>query len=133
TKTALASAARAKLDELHPDYTERVRAFVGGEALDAVRRRAGQLLARGDVTVRPRVLFVIHEGGGGSIATNEDLMRSLEPEFDGWMFSSDRVTLRLARMAGGALVTVREWPLARPILLGDFSRPDYRAAFAEAL
>src|SRR5205807_40850 len=93
-KTDLIAAGRARVDELHPDYTARARAFVSGEPMTELRAQAEQLLARARSPIRPRLLFVIHEGGGGAIATNWDLMCALEPEFDCFVFSSDRWTLR---------------------------------------
>jgi len=132
-KAALSAAGRAKLEELYPDYRERVRKFLSGDAIAAVREQAGRALARGQAAVRPRLLFVIHEGGGGAVATNLDLVRALEPEFDSFIFSSDRWTLTLQQLVNGELEVLREWALERAVLLGDFSRPDYRDAFREAL
>jgi GT2 family glycosyltransferase/glycosyltransferase involved in cell wall biosynthesis len=132
-KAALSTAGRAKLDQLHPDYSERVREFLAGDAIAAVREQAGRVLAREEAAVRPRLLFVIHEGGGGAIATNVDLVRALTPEFDCFVFSSDRWTLTLQRMVGSEPEVLRTWPLERAVMLGDFSRPDYRAAFRETL
>lgn len=132
-KAALSVAGRAKLDELHPDYTSRVRAFMSAPEIAAVRERAGLLLADAPAVVRPRLLFVIHDGGGGAVATNADLVRALEAEFESYVFSSDRWSLRLQRVAGAILEPVREWPLEKAILLSDFSRPDYRAAFGDTL
>jgi GT2 family glycosyltransferase/glycosyltransferase involved in cell wall biosynthesis len=132
-KKELLAAGRARVDELHPDYTERARAFVSGSAMADVRESARRLLADAIPGIRPRVLFVIHEGGGGAIATNWDLMGALSAEFDCWVFSSDRWVLRCGRFRGGELEPLKEWPLEQAILLMDFSRRDYRAAFAEAL
>jgi len=132
-KAALSAAGRAKLDELYPDYTQLAREFVSGEAIAAVREHTALLFGRAEAVIRPRLLFVIHDGGGGAIATNLDLMHALEPEFDCYVFSSDRWRLRLAHVVGSQLEVLREYPLERAILLGDFSRPDYRAAFREAL
>ncbi len=133
TKAALSAAGRAKLDELYPDYTRLAREFVSGEAMEAVREHTAPLFQRADAAIRPRLLFVIHDGGGGAIATNLDLMHALTEEFDCFVFSSDRWTLRLAHVTGDELELVREWPLERAIMLADFSRPEYRAAFREAL
>jgi GT2 family glycosyltransferase/glycosyltransferase involved in cell wall biosynthesis len=133
-KAALSAAARARLDERHPDYTARVRAFVASAEMDEIRDRAGMVLERHGTAVRPRLLFVIHDGGGGAIATNLDLMRALRAEFDCFVFSSDRRMLRFSRVgADGELESLEEWALERAILLGDFSRPDYRDALRQAL
>lgn len=132
-KRALLAEGRARLDELHPDYTAKAREFVSGTAMDDVRAKAQQAFAQASGPVRPRLLFVIHEGGGGAIATNLDLMLSLAPEWDCFVFSSDRWTMRLGNVIEGEIQTLREWPLEKAILLAHFSRLEYREAFAESL
>jgi len=82
---------------------------------------------------RPRLLFVVHEGAGGAVAMTRDLMAGLADEFDCYCFSSDRLVLRLRHVEGPADELLNEWPLDRPLRLGDRSRPDYRRAFAAAI
>lgn len=134
-RNALAAAGRRRLGELHPDYGARVRAFAADPAMARARAAVGQALARAgrDRTVRPRLLFVVHEGGGGAVATNADLMGALSDDFECFCFSSDRERLRLRRVDGPASTPLDEVTLERPLLLGDISRPDYRRAFAAAL
>ena len=135
TKPALVSAARERMAELHPDYKAKVAEFVADEAMNTVRSRVGTALARGERegSPRTRLLFVVHEGGGGAVATNRDLMGALGGEFACFCFSSDRHVLRLRRIEGSSSDVLHEWHLERPLLLGDISRADYRAAFSAAL
>lgn len=133
-KEVLAAAARRRLGELHPEYTSRVRAFAATGEMSAARERVRAAMSQAATGhVRPRLLFVIHDGGGGAVATNRDLMSALAGEFECFCFSSDRSVLRLTRVEGNDSEIVEEWNLERPLLLADVSRDDYRRAFAAAL
>ncbi len=134
-RSTLIAAARQRMEELHPDYPAKVASFIADQDMQTARRRVAQALARGEreAASRPRLLFVIHEGGGGAVATNRDLMGALGGEYDCLCFSSDRHVLRLRRIEGSSNEVLDEWPLKRPLLLADFSRADYREAFSAAL
>jgi glycosyltransferase involved in cell wall biosynthesis len=134
-KTELAAAARRRMAELHPDYKQRVSEFIADPEMRSAREQVAAAFAAGANArvVRPRVLFVIHEGGGGAVATNRDLMSALSDEFDCFCLRSDRSALRLSRVERSESSPVAEWQLKRRLRLGDFSRPDYRSAFSAAL
>ncbi len=82
---------------------------------------------------RPRLLFVIHEGGGGAVAGTRDLIAALADEFHCYCFSSDREVLRLRSFEDRAGELIEEWPLESPLALGELTRPEYRRAFTAAL
>ncbi len=134
-RPTLVAGARRRMDELHPEYRGLVAEFIADPDMQQARQTVAHALARGarDGAPRPRLLFVVHEGGGGAVATNRDLMGALGGEYECLCFSSDRHVLRLRRIEGGSSELLEEWRLERPLLLGDFSRPDYRAAFSAAL
>lgn len=132
-KAELSRAARETLERRYPDYGERVRTFMAASGTRSVRESASKLLAAAPSVVRLGLLFVIHDGGGGSIATNLDLMGALLSEFDCYVFSSDRHTLRLRHVSADGLQAVAEWTLTQPLRLADFSRDDYREIFAGVL
>ena len=133
-KKQLTANARQQMIELHPDYPARVREFLADERMARARARVGAAIDRGRTSPpRPRLLFVVHEGSGGAVATNRDLMRALGDEFECFAFTSDRHVLRLRRIDGASTEVIREWQLERPLLLRELTRPDYRDAFAAAL
>jgi glycosyltransferase involved in cell wall biosynthesis len=82
---------------------------------------------------RQRLLFVVHEGGGGAVAGTRDLIAALAEQFECYCFSSDREVLRLRSFDGRAEELLEEWPLQSGLALGDLSRPEYRRAFTAAL
>jgi GT2 family glycosyltransferase len=134
-RTALRTAGRAKLDELHPTYTRQVRAFQRDEQVRRAREQVGRAFARARRGARPRVrvLFVLHQGSGGTPATNLDLMAALEPEVDGFTLTAGARTLELRRLVDGSLELVRRWELAQPWSVTDLARADYRTALATIL
>jgi len=131
-KPALGKAGRAILDARFPEYTAAVRSFVADPAMARARERAAVALAA-PATALPRVLFVIHEGGGGTPVGNFELMNALAGRADSLLLTCDRRTLRLDRMAAGERVPLGAWELDAPIRVLDFSRPDYRAIVERVL
>ena len=128
-KQTLVKPARQKLDALHPDYTERVRAFVRSPEMDAARgnvRRALQRAPMKDLGPLPRLLTVVHEGGGGAPATNTDLMRGLADRWDCFAFTSNTQDLRLWRGNHDGLRQIDEWKLQGAWAPTQFTREDYR-------
>lgn len=124
-KSSLASAGRAILDERFADYTAAVREFVADPVMARARERTANALA---ATARalPRVLFVIHEGGGGTPVGNFELMAALDGRVESLLLTCDRRTVRLDRMRGDERVALSEWELQRPMRVLDFTREDYR-------
>ena len=123
-RAQLARLGRRRIDARYPEYSELVREFVADPGLAALqgRVRDAYALAR---PPRPRILTVIHEGGGGAFTANVELVRALELEWDPLMLTSDRRTVRLWRCVDGALEQLREWTLERSIRVTDYSRHDY--------
>ena len=73
------------------------------------------------------MLYVIHEGGGGTPVGNFELMNALEGRIDSLLLTCDRRTVRLDRMAAGERVPLGSWDLDASTRVLDFSRADYRA------
>jgi O-antigen biosynthesis protein len=141
-KRALLEQGRAEVDSRHPQYGALVADFVDGD-IARVRETVGAAYARARESydrvpearreIRPRILFVAHEGRGGTPATNLDLMLDLSSEYDCWLLSSTGQELRLAQISGGAGNDSETWRLEAPLSPIDFSRADYRRVVAEIL
>lgn len=139
-KHALMETGRATVNRRHPQYTALVREFVNSEDLtkvrDAVQRTYDALASRGRDRrrwVRPRLLSVVHEGRGGTTATNLDLLQELEDEYDCLLLSSTGKQLMLDRIVEGRRVALDRHQLEAPVLARDFSRQDYRKAVQSIL
>lgn len=128
---------RKIIDERYPEYTERVRAFVSSDAMSNVRDAArAALWDRSSITTPsggPRVLYVLHEGRGGTPATSLDLGVELADRYDSMLLTSDTRTLRLSRITTSGVELVEEHSLERPIEFADHHRVDVRALLADIL
>jgi glycosyltransferase involved in cell wall biosynthesis len=138
-KQELIDQGRAVVDQRHPQHTGLIREFVRSEDMAAVRAAVESAYEgvspryEQSDALRPRILFVAHEGGGGTPATNLDLMAGLEQEYDCLLLTSTGRELRLDRMVAGQRAEVERRKLDLPISPLDFSRQDYRAAVTEML
>ncbi len=135
-KEALLEQGRRVLIELHPDYGSSVRAFLESEPMKRVRenlRTAFGRVARGERRPRPRVLFVIHEGSGGTAETNRDLMQELERDYECLLLSSNGRALELSLFEGGARVALETVRLAAAVSVATLTSEEYRDAVARIL
>jgi len=108
---------REKVDRAHPHYGGLVRRFVTSPDLRSVGDKVRDFydLARtGEADGRPRLLFVLHQGSGGTPATTADLLSSVERDFECFVLTSDAKKLLLSVSAGdGTLHPVETWVLSR--------------------
>lgn len=136
TKQEIYAKARAKLDELHPEYTQLARAFVGSEDMKLVGenvRTAYAGVEPGQTKVRPRALYVLHHATGGTPQTNRDLMEALTDRYEPYLLTSNARDLKLYRLKGDGLELIEERPLRSPQQPTEFTRPDYRAIVFDLL
>lgn len=134
-KAELVAAGRARIHERYPHYGAEVARWSRSEGIEQARQAVANGLAQAALhgPPRPRLLFVVHEGGGGAVATNRDLMGALLDQYDCFAFTSDRRALKLWQVQGSERTLVDQWLLEERLRLIDFSRADYRAAFDAAL
>ncbi len=136
TKTRLYEQAESKLAELHPEYTQLSRAFVGSEDMKRVGsnvREAYVSIEAGQRQVRPRALFVLQQAGGGTAHTNQDLIEGLSDRYEPYVLSSNARQLMLYRLEDNGLKLLSERSLRSPLLPVEFSRADYREAVFDLL
>ena len=102
--------ARARIDRRYPDYKRQVAVFLRTPELGAFRSRLRSALNRRSsprVHERPRILSVVHNGGGGMVHTNKDLMKALLASFDTYELRCGLNDWQLARMDDDR--TIAEW------------------------
>jgi GT2 family glycosyltransferase/glycosyltransferase involved in cell wall biosynthesis len=128
-REALMKRGREMVNQLHPDYTALVGEF--GQLPDMARVRRTVDAAYRSAEEVPvgsglRLLFVIHDGTGGTPYTNEDLMEALQSEHECFVLRSNTRTLRFGRMQGRDFHEIDRLEFEDPIEFGEFSRPTYR-------
>ena len=102
--------ARAEIDRRYPDYKRQVTAFLRFPELNTFRSRLRGILNSPPRLLthdRPRILSVIHGGGGGMVYTNRDLMRVLLDSFDTYILMCDLDKWQLIRVDDNQIVV--EW------------------------
>lgn len=135
-KAGLVASARKVIDDRYPEYTSLVRSMMRSPELTAVRSTARHVLdkvAGGELSVRPRLLYVLHAAGGGTPATNRDLMAALEDRYDSFVLTSNGSKLVLRHVVDGKEVDVASWVLEPPISVLDETRRDYRQILASVI
>lgn len=133
SRSELMENARRVLDEVHPDYNALVAAFHTSAGLNAARYRVRRLIQNPDGDgaprpARPRVLFVISTGSGGTPYTNRDLMAALADRYEPWLLTSNARELALFRVAAGPDgldVRVACAALPEPMTLVEHRSRDY--------
>ena len=125
-KKDLLAKGRATLDDRYPEYGAKVREFMRSERMSQVRERVESVLLSVEDPPRQRVLYVIHDGSGGTPSTNLDLMRAIEHDQDPFLLTSNRQTLKLSRMKDGALQELERARLDDLIGITDIRHDGYR-------
>ena len=129
-KTELLERNRRTLDELHPDYTASVRRAFASSGFTAIGRRVEKGMKH---PPRPRILFVIHAGGGGTTQTNMDLMRELH-DYECLLLEGSVHRIVLRRLASdGSLELLREFPLRARWNVEQPRRQDYAHIYRTVL
>jgi O-antigen biosynthesis protein len=132
----LLAQARQRVNELHPTYTSRVQEFVSSTKLVAAQAAVGEAFRRLESepgAIKPRLLSVLHEGTGGTPATNLDLMIGIQDSFETLLLTCDTGHVRLHFLDGKDLVELESLALEPPIRLIEESRADYRAFVTSVL
>lgn len=131
-RDSLIAAGRKIVNQRHPDYTAAVRAFMQGSPMKSLRERVANRWATADgVTGRPRVLFVLHKGRGGTPNTAVDLAAALTADWEPFILTCDGRTFRLQVIKDGTPVGIGEWALAAPIEFMDHDRVDVQRIIAQ--
>ena len=82
---------RAMVDKKHPTYTQKTREFVYSNEYNKIGESIKDALSNKDINnfKRKRILYVIHEGHGGTPHTNDDLMSHIQNGMDCFLLSSN--------------------------------------------
>lgn len=132
-KEALIRDNRAKLDARYPDYTARVKAFLEDPALMTIRERIHYGVLS-DIKPKPRILYVLHQGGGGTPYTNMDLMQHLETSHQCFLLTSDGRTMVLWELLPHRSLEKRQsWQMDSLWQVDRFYNPEYAALYFSLL
>jgi GT2 family glycosyltransferase/glycosyltransferase involved in cell wall biosynthesis len=114
---------RATLDELHPQYTQLIRQWSQMDALDPVRENMGRqidaVLLNGIEGVLPRderpcLLFVLHDGAGGTRFCAEDLSQAMASRYRVILLRAAVDSWSIDQFFDNRAVPVRRYSFAEP-------------------
>ncbi len=103
-KAQLEKKNRKILNEIHPEYSELVRQFTHSEQIESIRKRIRDVLKDGGIAKSAgvkRLLYVLHEGTGGTPATSRDLIDGIDGDYDCYLLTCDTQDIILRHIAGG--------------------------------
>jgi GT2 family glycosyltransferase/glycosyltransferase involved in cell wall biosynthesis/polysaccharide pyruvyl transferase WcaK-like protein len=140
TKAEILQISRATLDRLHPEYTQRVRDWTEADPLDPVREKMKILLQRTAEGVaenivpndsRPCLLFILHDGTGGTRFTSEDLSDAMAARYRTILLFAALDHWTLAEYFEGRITPVRRYPFSEQWRVDRPMGPDRLAAIRE--
>jgi len=91
-KILLSSQNRAILDQKYPEYTSLVRDFVNSSEINTARAKIGSEIGVGEKLTsyrKRRILYVLHQGGGGVPHANADTVRHVSDWSECFLLTSD--------------------------------------------
>jgi O-antigen biosynthesis protein len=129
----LMRAARATMDARHPGYGSDIRTWLASAEMVKLRETFNSLreqLAKRE-HVLPRRMYVLHRSGGGTPATNLDLMTALAAYQESFLLESDRArALELSAVTPTGTEPLLTWIPQRAFRATDMWRQDYAETVA---
>lgn len=123
------------LCEKYPSYEDDVVKFLGSKELTHTRRRLKGLLSNKLNTFKPykKILYVVHEGVGGSLYLTQDLISKIGNNYDCYILYSSGSRLVLKHNNMGVLENVAFWDLKSDWHVDYFDVPAYKIAYFNIL
>lgn len=134
-KNDLITRNRAVLDKLHPEYTKLVKDAFNSEEIKRIRSTVALSLESVEVKHldTKRILYVLHDGSGGTPNTNKDLMSYVEAEYDCFVLTSNKKKITLFEYKDSVFSMIKSWDLKEEWEITKTTRDDFREIYLEIL
>ncbi len=133
-KNELIKRNRAVLDELHPEYTSLVKKAFSSDVLNKIRSTIALGLENETFqTNKKRILYVLHDGSGGTPNTNKDLMSYVESDYDCFVLTSNKKKLSLFQYKDSTFSILKSWDLKKEWQITEMTRDDFKDIYLEVL
>lgn len=136
SRNGLMKAGRRRVSELYPQYDGLVAAAFSSRRMAGARQTMQDTFDAANaapVTVRPRILVMVHQAEGGMNQTVFDLLCGLDAQYQSFVLLSDGETLNLLAFEGGELHQLTQIHLEESITDCRSPHPEYRRQFAAIL
>ena len=80
-----------------------------------------------------RILYVVHQGEGGTQFTNEDLMKHIQNDLDIFYLTSDSRTLNLWKYVDSEFEFIKSWRVKSKWSANNFYNPEFSEIYLEVL
>jgi len=127
---------RKILDRLHPEYTGLVRKFIASPVLKKIRaniRTAMEKDSGGKRRDAIRILYVMHEGTGGTPATNQDLMQNISRDHECFLLTSDSAYLIVRYVEKDFTIKILRYKLSDSWSAKNFKSDEFRTIYFSLL
>lgn len=127
---------RKILDERYPEYSREISVFKNDNRLISNRFRIGDAIKNNDGLAykSKRILYVLHEGGGGTTKTNEDLMGFVSNQHEEvYMLTSNTAEFKLYSMINGQLHLIYKWKLITKWDINNFFCDEYKNIYFDVV
>lgn len=131
-KQALVTHARGVLTSRWPDYKPAVTQWLGQDPLDPFRELLQARLQEDAPLIQqqPRpnpILYILHDGGGGTRLTAGNLMIAMDQRFPAWMLITGRDHWELFKKDGTELTSIGTWAFEKTWHFDESLGPEKRA------
>ena len=126
---------RAILDKKHPTYTKKVREFVSSKKYEDIRDNIKNTLNSHYINKKDkrRILYVLHQGSGGTPQTNEDLMNHVQSDLDCYVLTSSAKEIILWRYMHSKFKKINSWILNSKWSAKNFYNSEFRDIYFNVL
>ena len=105
-----------KLKKRHPTYSIESKKFVNSEQMRDIRKRISNAMNAYATTVvqsKNNILYVVHDGYGGTGETNKDLMSFIQSGYECYLLTCDGIAAQLWFYRNGKLEQIKKFHIER--------------------
>lgn len=134
-RAALVKVGRDAVDAMHPEYTADIRAWNGSAEMAGIRAEfvSHREELEKETSVKPVLLYVIHRSGGGTPATNKDLLSQLVGVQESLLLEATPSAITLYAFSDGVFNPLETWKPSPKFDVTDTWREDYAGYVAELI
>ena len=134
SKKELIDKNRKLLSIKHPDYSSKVNDFLNSKELKFIRNNIKDKLKSSDNESykKRRILYVMHDGSGGTRLTSEDLMKIVSEKLECYFLTSNQEKLRLFKFENSKLNLIETYTVKKCFVEDEFLK-EYRNAYFNIL
>jgi GT2 family glycosyltransferase len=136
SKNELIKKNRAVLDILHPNYSAAVKKFINSTQIAHIRKNIQLTQIAVDKLnnrIPQRILYVLHEGSGGTPETNRDLTDALSNQYEPFILTSTLKHIIIRTKINNEYKMIHQYTLSQALKGDDFYSQELRGIYFDVL